>query len=56
MQKESCGLFPRNEMVKCVFPQVEQDWEEPSPCVRQRDPRLGLEADERTAQGPLCQR
>ena len=49
------ACFPCNGMLKYVFFQVEQDWEEPAPCLRPRDPRLRLAADERPAQGPLGQ-
>ena len=49
--------FPPNEKVLTNFiRQVEQDREEPPPGVGQRDPGLGLEADERPAQGALRQR
>ena len=41
--------------LKTISLQVEQDWEEPAPRLRPRDPRLRLAADERAAQGSLGQ-
>ena len=41
--------------LKLSATQVEQDREEPAPCLRPRDSRLRLAADERAAQGSLGQ-